>query len=382
MKDEIREHLTKEIIPFWKGLRDNDYGGYYGYMSFDLDISKQADKGCILNSRILWFFSNAYLLLKDESLLSEAKNAYNFMKDHCIDYKNGGVFWSVKYDGTPANTMKHTYNQGFAIYALSSYFDASGDMSALVLAKDIFNTVEKKCRDKDGYLEAFDRDFSPIENDALSENGVMAERTMNTLLHIVEGYTELYRVSKDENVLNSIHKILDIFVSKIYNPKLHRQEVFFDINYNSLIDLYSYGHDIETSWLIDRTVQVIGEKKYEDLIYPITSDLAANVYEHCFEGDSLPAEAENGVVKRTRVWWVQAETVLGFLNAYKKTNDEKYLIAANNVWEYIKNNLIDKRIGEWYSEVDEFGNPNPKMPIVEPWKCPYHNGRMCIEILK
>ena len=101
MKEEIKDQLVSSIIPFWKNLRDDEFGGYYGYMGYDLKLDKKAEKGCILNSRITWFFSNAYTLLKDESLLKEADHGYAFLKDHCIDKENGGIYWSMNYDGTP-----------------------------------------------------------------------------------------------------------------------------------------------------------------------------------------------------------------------------------------------------------------------------------------
>ena len=147
MVNEIQNHLTQTIIPFWKNLRDNEYGGYYGYMSYDLEVDRRAVKGCILNSRIMWFFSNAYTLLKDESLLDEAKHAYEFLKTCCLDRKNGGIFWSIQYDGKPEDTTKHTYNQAFAIYALSSYYEASGDEEALNIAKELYNLIENRCTD-------------------------------------------------------------------------------------------------------------------------------------------------------------------------------------------------------------------------------------------
>ena len=194
---EVKQELTGRIVPFWEGLRDEEYGGFYGYQDFDLNVQKTYEKGCILNSRILWFFSNAYLTLKDEKLRADAEHAYRFMKQACVDREYGGVFWSVTYDGKPLDTTKHTYNQAFAIYALSTYFDATGDTEALELAKSLQQIIETHCTDEYGYLEAFTRDFKPESNEKLSENGVMAEKTMNTLLHVFEAYTELYRVTKD-----------------------------------------------------------------------------------------------------------------------------------------------------------------------------------------
>lgn len=384
MREEIKNHLTEGIIPFWKGMRDDEFGGYYGYLDYDLNLDKKAEKGCILNSRITWFFSNAYTLLKDESLLDEAKHGYDFLKDYCLDKEYGGIYWSLNYDGTPKDTTKHTYNQAFCIYALSSYYEASGDAEALELAKKLFTLIETTCMDEVGYLEAFTRDFKPESNEKLSENGVLADKTMNTLLHVFEAYTELYRVSGDEKVRRRLLWIMDLFAEKVYNPKLHRQEVFFDKQYNSILDLHSYGHDIETAWLIDRGCQVLDDPELTQKMYVITKDLTAQIYKVAFDGHSLANECDRGVVNVHRVWWVQAETVIGFLNGYEKEPEKKeYLEAAEKEWAFIRDHVIDKRAGsEWFWEVDPEGNPYPGRPIVEPWKCPYHNGRMCMEVMK
>lgn len=384
MLEEVKAHLLNDIIPFWKNLRDDEFGGYYGYMDYDLKLDKKAVKGCILNSRITWFFANAYTLLKDESLLEEAKHGFAFMKEHCMDKENGGIFWSMKYDGTPEDTTKHTYNQAFSIYALSSYYEATHDEEALAMAKELFHIIETKCTDEIGYKEAFDKEFHEVENDKLSENGVIAEKTMNTLLHVFEAYTELYRVAKLPEVKERLEWIMDTFADKVYNPKLHRQEVFFDRNMNTILDLHSYGHDIETAWLMDRGVEVLGEKKYEEKMTPITKDLTAEIYKVAFDGHSLANECEKGVVNVHRIWWVQAETVIGFLNGWQKDPSRtEYLEAAKSEWQFIKDHVMDKRQGsEWFWEVDPSGKPYEGRPIVEPWKCPYHNGRMCFEVIR
>lgn len=384
MVEEVKDHLLNTIIPFWKNLRDDEYGGYYGWLGYDLKLDKKAVKGCILNSRITWFFANAYTLLKDESLLEEAKHGFQFMKDYCFDKENGGIFWSINYDGTPEDTTKHTYNQAFCIYALSSYYEASGDKEALKMAKDLFHIIEEKCTDEVGYLEAFDKEFHLIENDKLSENGVIADKTMNTLLHVFEAYTELYRVDKDSEVKARLEWILDTIADKIYNPALHRQEVFFDKNYNSILDLHSYGHDIETAWLLNRGIDILDEEAYKAKINPIIDDLTEQIYQIAFDGRSLANECEKGVVNTHRIWWVQAEAVIGFINGYQRHTDRKdYLNAAKAEWKFITDYMIDKREGsEWFWETDENGKPYPDRPIVEPWKCPYHNGRMCMEVIR
>ena len=380
---DVKSHLTGRIIPFWKNLRDEEYGGYYGWLGYDLKLDKKAVKGCILNSRILWFFSNAYLLLEEESLLQEAEHGWEFLKDRCVDHENGGIYWSLTYEGKPEDTTKHTYNQAFAIYALSSYYDASGNEEALKLAWELYHLIETRCKDDYGYLEAFNIRFEPEENDKLSENGVMAEKTMNTLLHVFEAYTELYRVTKAPEVGESIKFMLDLVEKKIYNRDLGRQEVFFDRTWNSLIDLYSYGHDIETAWLVDRGLDILEDTAYKERLHPITKEITQNIYERAYIGNSLVNEAENGIVDTTRVWWVQAEAVVGFLNGWQRTPDHKeYLEAAEDIWGYIKERIVDHRAGsEWFWAVNQEGKPLEK-PLVEPWKCPYHNGRMCMEVIR
>lgn len=379
---EIKTHLTQKLIPFWEGLRDEENGGYTGYMGYDLKKDKSCEKGCILNSRILWFFSNAYLLLGDENLKADAEHAYRFLREHCLDREYGGVFWSVTGAGAPLNTTKHTYNQAFAVYALSSYYDAVKDEDAIVLAGELQRVIEERCRDEGGYLEAFDREFAPVPNEKLSENGVTAERTMNTLLHVFEAYTEYYRVCRDEKTAGYLKEMLNRIDRKVYNRERRRQEVFFDRNWNSLIDLYSYGHDIEAAWLIDRGLEILGDPVYTDRISSITREMTGHVYECAYRNHSLLCEAENGVDNTMRVWWVQAEAVVGFLNGYRKQNRQEYLDAAKDIWKYIGEYIIDRREGsEWFWCVDENGVPAEK-PVVEPWKCPYHNGRMCMEVIK
>ncbi|MBQ6256168.1 MAG: AGE family epimerase/isomerase, partial [Clostridia bacterium] len=278
---EIRRELTERILPFWQGLRDDVHGGYVGRVDYDLTRHPEADKGCILNSRILWFFSEAYLLLKDGVLLEEARHAYEMLK-RMTDQQNGGVYWSLRADGTIADGTKHTYNQAFAIYALAAYFRADKSPDALEQAKALFRVIEAKCRDAGGYLEAFTADWRPESNEKLSENGVMATRTMNTLLHVMEGYTGLYQVWPDPELKDRLYEILNIWETKIYNREKRRQEVFFDHEYHTLIDLHSFGHDIETSWLADHTLDVLDDPALTARIRPMLRATAEHTLEVAF----------------------------------------------------------------------------------------------------
>lgn len=383
LHNDFRTHLTERLIPFWERLIDEENGGFYGYMGSDLVVNKTYEKGCILNSRILWFFSNAYMALKDESLKRYADHAYRFLIDKCLDKKNGGVFWSLDFKGNPLDTTKHTYNQAFALYALSSYYDAFKNPEALKAASDQFRLIEIKCKDESGYKEAQSMEFFTIANDKLSENGVMADHTMNTLLHVFESYIEFYRVSHRAEAAERLRGIFDIIGTRIYNPDLHRLEVFFDNDMNSLIDLASYGHDIEAAWLMDRGLDVLGDESYRKLMSPIIRSMEEEVLKKAFYNDSLANECERGKVDETRIWWIEAEGVVGLYNAYQRRGDEKFKDAALKLWEFIKEHFVDKRPGgEWFYSTDKDGNPIMERPIVEPWKCPYHNGRCLMEMMR
>lgn len=378
-----KTHLENIILPFWKELRDDEHGGYFGYMSQELNVDKEAEKGCILHSRILWFFSEAAMALERDDLRQEADHAYGFIKKCCMDKENGGIFWSMTYDGQPLDTTKHTYNQAFAIYALSSYYRLTGNREALETAKELFALIEQHCTDEVGYLEAFTADWRPESNEKLSENGVMADKTMNTLLHVFEGYSGLYQATQDENVGKAMRRILNIYAEKIWSAELRRQLVFFDKDYNSIIDLYSYGHDIESSWLMDWGTALLGDAGLSASISAINEQMARAVYEAAYDHHSLANECDRGEKNELRIWWVQAEAVLGFVNLYCKCGENRYAEAATDIYRFIEEKVIDKRAGsEWFWCVDKYGDPIAEKPIVEPWKCPYHNGRMCMELMR
>lgn len=383
--NSFKKHLTENIIPFWNSCRDDVNGGFCGFMGHDLCKNMESDKGVILHSRILWFYSTAYTLLKDKSLLDMASHAYDFLKTYCMDQENGGMFWAVTYDGRPADDTKHTYNQAFAIYALSAYYEASNREEALEVAYKLYDLIEDKCRDTEGYLEAFDRTFRPASNEKLSENGVMAGRTMNTLLHVMEAYTELYRVDGKCEVRDSLIEILDLFSSKIYNPAKGICEVFFDKDYNTLIDLESYGHDIEAAWLVDRAGEVLGDGAWQERLRPVVEGLSRVAYEHAYDVayGCFYNEREGAAIDKQRIWWVQAEAIVGFCNAWQRQpEEEKYLQAAEAIWQYTLENVVDKRSGEWFESVKEDGSVDVNQGLVHAWKCPYHNGRMCIEMIR
>ena len=389
MRDKAKQHLEEVILPFWKALKDEEQGGFYGEVGYDLSVHTGAVKGCILNARILWFFSNAYTVAKDEASLDYAKHAYQFLKRYALDKTYGGVYWSLESDGKPHDTLKHTYNQAFQIYALSAYYEATRDEEVLEVAYDLFKTIEKQCRSNLGYNESFTQDFTPSSNEKLSDNkevtetGIIASKTMNTILHVLEAYTEFYRVTQDETIRTCLVDLLNLVETKIYNADKQQLEVFFDEAYNSIVDMHSFGHDIEAAWLVDRACEVLGDEVLRKKFKEINLKIVDKVIEVAFEEHLLYNERIGSDVDKTRVWWVQAETVVGLINAYQQSGKLTYLEKAQATFEYILDKVVDSRAGsEWHWQLDEKDNDCAEKPIVEEWKCPYHNGRMVFEIMK
>ena len=381
----FQEHLENNLIPFWNRMKDEKNGGFYGFADARGNPDVRSVKGVILNSRILWFYASAYQLLRKPELLEMEDHAYQFLVDFCFDSQYGGVYWSVNYDGTVCDDTKHTYNQAFAIYALSAYYQASRKKEALNTAYVLYRVIEEKCRDNRGYLEAFRRDFMPSSNEKLSENGVLADRTMNTLLHVLEAYSELYHADPFYEVGDSIRNILRLFEKKIYDSEKQICNVFFDLDYHSLIDLESFGHDIETSWLIDRGCSILEDKAYQRAMQPMINGLAEAVYRNAFDKcqNALNNEREGTHIDRQKIWWIQAESVVGFYNAYQNDPQKiEYLHTAEKIWEFIQHRVIDPRSGEWIESIPSDHEPEPEQALAHPWKCPYHNGRMCIEMIQ
>lgn len=385
MAEECESELRGHILPFWRALRD-DRGGFLGQMTTDLVRHPDAPKGVILHARILWAFSSAYLKYRDPLDLEAAAHAYAFLQK-AWDAEYGGFYWSLTADCLPDSTDKYAYCNAFCVYGLALYAEASGDKAALDFAMRAFDCIEARFCQPNGYTESLTRDFSALENDHLSEHDLNAAKTMNTTLHLIEAYAELYRVTGEQRVGSALRDLLMLMAERIYLPRQQMLGVFFDENLELLGDLHSYGHDIEASWLIDRACECLGEEALAANWRAINYTLAKHVYEAAFREGALYNERFGDETDKTRIWWVLAEGVLGFLNAAQTAKtvlgdihrEERYLDAALTLWEYIKAYQIDRRTGgEWYAETNTDGTPRQTGDMAGTWKCPYHNSRMCL----
>ncbi len=382
MAAAVRTELETHILPFWRGLLD-ERGGFYGQMTRDLRIHPDAPKGIILHARILWSFSSAC------GDCAEARQAFQFLQQ-AWDTEHGGFYWSLTADLKPFETDKYAYANAFCIYGLCAYARASGDKAALSLATEAFRCIETHFAQENGYIEAFRSDWSPLENDHLSEHDLHAAKTMNTTLHLIEAYTELWALTREPAVGQALRALLLLTADTVYNPERERLEVFFDEQMRPIGDLHSYGHDIEASWLLDRACACLGDDALTARFRQINLRLAAHVYNAAFHDGALFNECFAGEDDKTRVWWVQAEGVIGFLNAARSAEEQgdreaaaRYTAASADLWDYIERYQIDRRAGgEWFAETDTSGGPQSDFDMAGPWKCPYHNTRMCLEVMQ
>lgn len=388
MKTEMQDVLQKNILRFWLDkMVDQEHGGFYGRIDGHEHLHADAEKGAILNARILWAFSAAYRVLGDKTYLEAASRAKHYIIDHFIDPEYGGVYWSLDCNGKPLDTKKQFYAIGFAIYGMSEYARATGDAEALKVAIDLYRCIEEHALDHEynGYIEAMTRDWQPIADMRLSELDANYPKSQNTHLHIIEPYTNLYRVWKSDELKASLHNLIDIFTDRILNPETHHLDLFFDMDWKRGAGaLESYGHDIECSWLIHEAALVLGDAEVLKKVEPIV-EMVAKASEKGLNADgSMVHEAnlDTGYVDSDLHWWVQAETVVGFFNIYQYFGDESALQKAQHCWTYIKENLIDNENGEWHWSRRKDGTLNLDDDKAGFWKCPYHNSRMCLEIIE
>lgn len=386
LKQELKEELTHNILPFWMDkMTDDINGGYYGQMTGRNQLISNAHKGGILNARIMWTFSSAALYFNNPLYTQYAKRAKDYAFEHFFDSENGGAYWMLNADGSPADTKKQIYSQAFFIYALVEYYRVTNDAACLDKAIDLFRLIEKYSFDttQNGYFEAYSKEWVLLEDLRLSEKDANEKKTMNTHLHILEAYTNLYRIWKNEELAKKLKNLIDIFLNKIINSETYHLDLFFDENWNCKSTLFSYGHDIEAAWLLEEAAVVLGNPE----VLKKVRDVALKVADAAAEGVQLNGSIVNeknsatGHVDTNCDWWPQAEAMVGFFNAYELSKDETYAMKTLAAWEFIKANIIDTEDGEWHWSVSSTGKVDNNNDKAGFWKCPYHNGRMCLELM-
>ena len=416
MKQEVQDVLQDNILRFWLDkMQDQEHGGFYGRIDGSGVLHPEAEKGAILNARILWSFSAAYRVLGNQEYLDAATRAKDYIIEHFIDKEYGGVYWSLDYKGEPLDTKKQFYAIGFAIYGLTEYARATGDREALEYALALYDCIEEHAFDREhnGYIEACTREWGKIADMRLSELDANYPKSQNTHLHIIEPYTNLLRCLKElraqescnyvpvlgsvlpvgvtvpvellARVEGSVRNLIEIFTDYILNPETHHLDLFFEMDWTRGAGrLESYGHDIECSWLMHEAALVLGDQKVLDKVEKIIVEVAKASEKGLRPDGSMIHEAnlDTGHVDDDLHWWVQAENVVGWYDIYQYYGDEDALKKAVRCWQYIKENLVDTINGEWFWSRHPDGTLNTVDDKAGFWKCPYHNSRMCLEIIE
>ncbi|MCQ2135350.1 MAG: AGE family epimerase/isomerase [Bacteroidales bacterium] len=389
MIQEVSLEIKTDILPFWKEKMTDPEGGFYGRMDGHGNICKDAPKGGILNARILWTFAAACEQLGEHDPLYESvsgvmRHAKEYIQEHLIDHQDGGSFWCLDSKGEVLDGKKQFYSIAFTIYALAQHYAATGEKESLQTALELFDSIEEHSLDRvdGGYIEACTRDWQPIQDMRLSEKDRNDAKTMNTHLHILEAYTGLYRVCKQEKVREALRRTIMLFLEHIVGKDGHLV-LFFDEKWNATTPAFSYGHDIECSWLLKEAALVLSDEALTEQVSAVCARIALAAVEGLQEDGSMIYEHDPETLHtdRDRHWWVQAESVVGFLWQWKYSGEQIWLERALNCWEFIKTRLIAPD-GEWYWSIKDDGSVNLEDDRAGFWKCPYHNGRMCLEVMK
>jgi len=382
-KNELQKELMA-ILEYWiSHAPDVMYGGFYGKIDEKNRVYPESSKGLVLNSRILWTFSAAYRLTEKPDYLSMANRAYRFISEHFWDDQFGGVYWSVDYKGYPNNSRKQIYGLAFCIYGLSEFYLATRLPVALEKAWQLFELIETHAYDRKqkGYYEAFSREWEPLADLRLSGKDANEKKTMNTQLHIVEAYMNLYRAKRDIRLKHSIENLLEVFAHHFVNDRTHHLNLFFEEDWKLKSQLISYGHDIEAAWLLQEAAITIKHPGWTLAMESLAVKMAKASFEGLDREGGLNYEKEYNQVIDQKHWWPQAEAMVGFFNAYQVSGDELFLQHSLQSWEFIKKYIIDHENGEWFWGVNADNSVMKGEDKAGFWKCPYHNGRACMEII-
>lgn len=381
LRTETTQNLRENLLPFWMKNTEDPTGGFYGVVLNDGKAIKNAPKGAVLNARIAWTFSRAYRQDGLEVYKQMADRAADYYIRHFIDPIFGGVFWQLDSEGHPKDATKQTYACAFGIYGLSEHFRATGNRRSLDAALKLYNTLEQKAHDKTGlgYIESFQRDYSKAPLKGV-DGQANATKTMNTHIHVLEAYTTLYQVWPDEGLRDNLIELLRILQTKLYSSKTNHLILYCDDAWNPIGQVDSYGHDIETSWLMSEAAAVVGDpmlkKKVDEQAVKMTRTALKEGINA--EGAMLYEKSPEGMSQRMS-WWPQCETIIGCVNAWQLTGDSAFLEAALKTWTYVKAHFIDYQHGGWFKDLSEDGKPL-NAPKVSDWNCPYHNSRMAFEL--
>ena len=385
IKKQFDHELTDNILNYWiNEVYDPKQKTFIGKISNDGEKFPDAPLSAVFITRVMWTFSASYRIYPTGLHKKMADEAFRILLENFWDEENGGIYWSVLPDGKPVDRKKQFYAEAFFIYALSEYYLAFQDEKAKQIAISMFMLIEKYAFDTElgGYIEANTADWKATDDQRLSPKELDVDKSMNTHLHILEAYTNLYRIYKDEKVKKQLEHLIRIFLDKIIDDKTGHLILFFDKDWQVRSEIDSYGHDIEFTWLLCEAAEVLGNKEIIEEVEKVALKVTAVTLKEGFaKHGGMYYEKEGAHLLNEFHWWPQAESVIGFFNSWQISKNDKYLQQAIKSWEFIQKNIIDENRGEWFWGVDS-NLKTLNNDKINPWKAPYHNARMCLEMIR
>lgn len=385
-KAELEKERENTLNYWMDNTLDEADGGFWGRINNDNKVIPGSPKGSVLNTRILWSFAAAYNHSKNALHLGIAAIAYRYIVHRFMDLEHGGVYWTVDHEGKPLDTKKQVYASAFTIYAFSEFYKATKDKEVLAEAKKLYQVLVDNSYDTrhTGYLEAFTREWQPIDDLRLSAKDANEKKSMNTHLHVLEAYTTLYTIWPDEGLRAQIETLLHNFIDYIIDAETKHLILFFDEEWNAKSDTVSYGHDIEATWLLLEAAEAIHHVELIEQLKLICVQISEATLEGLDADGGLWYEYEPSQkhLVKEKHWWPQAEAMVGFYNTYQITGDEKWLDLSTRSWEFVKQHILDKKNGEWFWGIYADGSVMTTEDKVGLWKCPYHNSRACLEVMR
>lgn len=386
LASEARRELESNILPFWRRYGvDNEQGGFVAQLSNDLR-RQNAPKGLVLNARILWTFSAAFSLTQNEQDWELARQAHDYLTRFFLDPLFGGYFWELDPSGRVVNDRKKVYGQAFCLYALAEYHRVFHEIAALQRAQELFFLLESHAHDagNGGYWEVLLRDWRPSEDMRLGDQDRNEKKSMNSHLHLLEAFAHLFRVWPDRLLADRLRELIQLFPEKILNAEKTHFHHFFTETWTPRSDNYTFGHDIEGSWLLCEAAEALGDPALIIEMRDLAVRMARATQSEGLDADGgLLYEGRDGqIINDHKEWWPQAEAVIGFFNAWKISHDKSFLESAIRCWQFIRKHVVDSRHGEWFWRVSRQGTPDSDLPKISAWKCPYHNGRCCLELIQ
>ena len=383
------DELTNNILPWWiEHDVDEEHGGFYGAVTNDNAPVPHATRFITLNARLVWTFSAAYRVMGNPEYKKMADRAYNYFIKYFWDDEYNAANNRVDEFGDPVSKQRYIYGEAFAIYGLSEYARAMGCNEALEYARKLVASLEKHVYDPvyKGYFESCKPDWTHDPWTRGVNRLPTDEKTMNNHLHLIEAYTCLLRTDKSDFMQNKVREHLYVMLNKIVDHDIHHYFYFQARDWKPTTQEISFGHDIEGTWLMMETAEVLGEPEAMRYTKDTCMNMARACYEQGFrkEDGAMLSEYDpvTGHSSPFLYWWEQNEAVVGFLNAWEVTGEEKYLDASLKCFEFAREHFVDHENGGWFARLSLDGKTVLSTDKVNDYTCPYHNSRMCMEIIE